>query len=108
VEIRASDEFTRLYDLDEAGDPEGMEVADVTVELDDGRVLTSGVQRAPVYGDWPQGKMEAKFRKLVRGLLGDAATERLIDMVWRFDELDDVRELTAEIRDAWVGGKAET
>jgi 2-methylcitrate dehydratase PrpD len=106
VEIRASDEFTRLYDLDEAGDPEGMEAADVTVELDDGRVLTSGVQRAPVYGDWPQDKMEAKFRKLVRGLLGDAATEPLIDMVWRLDELDDVRALTAVIRDAWVGGEA--
>jgi 2-methylcitrate dehydratase PrpD len=97
VEIVASDEFTRLYDLDEAGDPEGMEVADVTIEFEDGRVLTSGVQEAPVYGDWPREKMEAKFRALTRGRLGDEATERLIEMCWRFDELDDVRELTGII-----------
>lgn len=105
VEIRASDEFTRLYDLDEAGDPAGMEVADVTVELDDGRVLSSGVQRSPVYGDWPQEQMDAKFRRLVRGLLGDEATDRLIGMVWRFDELDDVRELTTAIREARSGSQ---
>ena len=106
IEIVVSDEFSRLYALDEAGDPEGMEVADVTVELDDGRVLRSGVQRAPVYGDWPQEKMEAKFRWLVRGLVGDEATERLIEMCWRCDELEDMRELTSVIRAAMAGGGA--
>jgi len=106
VEIVVSDEFTRLYALDEARDPEGMEVADVTVELDDGRVLTSGVQRSPVYGDWPRDKMEAKFRALARGFVGDDATERLIDMVWRFDELDDVRELTSVVRGALIRNEA--
>jgi len=106
VEIIVSDEFTRLYALDEAGDPEGMEVADVTVELDDGRILRSGVQRAPVYGDWPQGKMEAKFRWLVRDLVGDDATERLIDMCWHVDELNDVRELTSVVRGALIRNEA--
>jgi 2-methylcitrate dehydratase PrpD len=100
VEIVESDEFSRLYELDEAGDPKGMEVADVTVELDDGRVLRSGVQRAPVYGDWPREKMEAKFRRLARDLVGDDATERLIEMCWRCGELDDMRELTGVIRAA--------
>ena len=106
VEIVVSDEFTRLYALDEAGDPEGMEVADVTVELDDGRVLRSGVQRAPVYGDWPREKMEAKFRWLARDLVGDEVTERLIDLCWRCDELDDVRDLTSVFREALRGGEA--
>ncbi len=106
VEIVVSDEFTRLYALDEAGDPQGMEVADVTVELGDGRVLRSGVQPSPVYGDWPPGKMEAKFRWLARGLIGDEATVRLIEMCWHCDELDDVRELTALISAARTSRQA--
>ncbi|GEM_PF-5986561 len=53
--LTARDEFTRLYDLDEAG---------------------------------------------------DEAAERLIDMIWRFEELADARALTSEIRKAKALGEA--
>jgi hypothetical protein len=50
--------------------------------------------------------MEAKFRWLVRDLVGDDATERLIDMCWHVDELNDVRELTSVVREVLVRNEA--
>ena len=100
VEIEDSHEFTRLYDLADTEDPRGKEVADVRLELDDGRTLSSGVQPSLVYGDWPRDEIEAKFRWLARDLLGERATDELIGMTWRLDKLDDVRELTKVIGEA--------
>ena len=39
VELRISEELTRLYENSERGDPEGTEAARVTIELADGRRL---------------------------------------------------------------------
>jgi 2-methylcitrate dehydratase PrpD len=95
IELRESQEFTRLYDLSEANDPDGAELAQVEVELDDGRRLDSGTVRFEVYAEegWGRARIEAKFRWLATPVIPAAHVDRLIDMVWRFQEVPDAAEL---------------
>ena len=94
VEFHESQEFTRLYDLSEADDPAGRELAEVTVELADGTCLQSGRVESEVHSNWPWADVEAKFRWLTRGLLSEQCTESLIQQVRNLDQLDDLRALT--------------
>lgn len=97
VEIHESEDYTRLYDLSEAGDPAGREVADVLIELKDGSVLDSGCVEGEVYNDWSREEVEAKFRWLTEDILTEPCIDRLIRMARELDSSKDVRALTEEI-----------
>ena len=43
---------------------------------------------------WDERVMEEKFRWLAGHVLAAPAVDQLVEMLWRFDEIPDVRELT--------------
>lgn len=100
VELCESAEFTRLYDLAEALDPAGREMAEVTIELADGRRLESGPVQGEVYGDWPWPEVEAKFRRATRGVLDEACVASLVEQV---RHIEDAEDLTSFVRTAASG-----
>jgi 2-methylcitrate dehydratase PrpD len=67
----------------------------VTIRLRDGSVLTHhtahnrGTPQNPMSDD----ELSAKFSELAAVPLGEAHARELLDRLWRFDEIDDVREL---------------
>jgi 2-methylcitrate dehydratase PrpD len=71
--------------------------ARVSVELDDGRVLTR--EAAIVHGDAlnprPHHELEAKFMALASDTLDVARTKEVVEIVARLEHLPDVRGLTA-------------
>jgi 2-methylcitrate dehydratase PrpD len=71
--------------------------ARVSVELDDGRVLTR--EAAIVHGDTanprPRAELEAKFRALAADVLDAARANEVVEMVARLEHLADVRSLTS-------------
>jgi 2-methylcitrate dehydratase PrpD len=95
VDFQESSEFTRLYDLSEAGEPEGRELARVMVELEDGTLLDSGPVEAEVYSNWPWPEVAAKFRRITAGLVDESRCERLVEAVWHLEELRDLQSLTS-------------
>jgi len=50
--------------------------------------------------------MDDEVRQLTRGMLGDEAAARLADMLRRFGNLGDVRELPTLVREVLVGGES--
>src|SRR5919106_1214482 len=78
--------------------------ARVSVELDDGRVLTR--EAAIVHGDAanprPRHELEAKFRALAADTLDAARANEVIEMVARLEHLPDIRDLTAMVHTAPV------
>jgi 2-methylcitrate dehydratase PrpD len=106
VELRISEELTRLYENSERGDPEGTEAARVTIELADGRRLESGFSENPPYRrqQWDPVRMEKKFRWLLNGFVPDSAIEELIKTVWTFDQLDNVGVFGEFIRSLGLPG----
>jgi 2-methylcitrate dehydratase PrpD len=97
VELVESPELNRLAELFEAGDPRGQWASRVTLILKDGTQVESGLEdggfRFPA-PDWDESRMEDKFRWLMRDVLEAPLVDRLIDMVWQFDAVSDVGELT--------------
>ena len=74
-----------------------METSRVVIHLEDGRVLDSGLEET----EEPWGTeaeltatIEKKFRWLTSYVLEEDRAEALLDMLWRFDQVQDVRELT--------------
>jgi 2-methylcitrate dehydratase PrpD len=73
------------------------DAADVTVRLRDGRVLTHetphnrGRPENPLSDD----ELSAKFLELASIHFGQSRSRDLLARLWRFDEIDDVRELIA-------------
>ena len=94
VEFVASDELQKLYVLSENGQPGGMDAARVTIELNDGRVLESGLVEHLIYEReaalWDRERMERKVRWLLRHLYTPAALDELLERVWAFEEVSDV------------------
>jgi 2-methylcitrate dehydratase PrpD len=73
------------------------DAAAVTIRLRDGRVLTHetphnrGTPANPMSDD----ELSAKFVELASIQFGAARSGELLDRLWRFDEIEDVRELIA-------------
>ncbi len=65
----------------------------VTIDLKDGRSYDSGIveREADRYSELD---LENKFRRLVSYVAEPDIVEQLIEMVWNFEQLTDVRELT--------------
>jgi 2-methylcitrate dehydratase PrpD len=98
VESEALNELCRLY---EQGDPRGRFASRVTVVLQDGTSLESGLvdegSRFP-NPPWEQERLEEKFRWLTGHVLDEARREQVLQMAWRFEAVPDVRDLTDLVR----------
>jgi len=100
VELLESAELDRLFWLAETGAPEGREGARVLIELDDGRVLDSGIvslARADE-SSWTAERMRGKFHWATRRVLTQGASEEICGLAEKLPALDDVRVLTAALR----------
>ncbi len=97
VEVSESGQLNELRRLFEKGDPRGRFASSVTLTLNDGRRLESGLVGGgllfPQTG-WNEHTMEEKFHWLADPVLDRNRVERLKALVWSFEELADVRELT--------------
>jgi 2-methylcitrate dehydratase PrpD len=97
VELIESQELNDLAALFEKGDSRGQWASRVTLVLQDGRALHSGLENGgfcfppPV---WGEAEIEEKFRWLAANLLDQGCIEALVDMVWHFEDVADVHELT--------------
>ena len=101
VEVRESEELNELCRLYSIGDPRGRFASSVTLILKDGRKLESGLVGGGLafpQAGWNEQVMEEKFRWLVEPLLGAPATRRLMELVWRCEELDGVAELVGIVQ----------
>jgi 2-methylcitrate dehydratase PrpD len=100
VEVVESPELNRLCDLFEEGEPRGHWASQVTLILKDGTQFQSALEdggfRFPA-PTWDESRMEDKFRWLVRDVLDEPLVDRLVDMVWQFDAVSDVGELTGMV-----------
>ncbi len=95
-----SAEFDSLYlPSFEEGD-EGYSPGRVVIRLEDGRTLDSGLVsdacRIKARGD--EQRLEQKFRWLTGFVLEEDRIDPLLKMLWRFDAVQNVRELTSLLR----------
>jgi 2-methylcitrate dehydratase PrpD len=101
VEVRESEQLNELCRLFSVGDPRGRFASSVTLILKDGRKVESGLVGGgltfPQPG-WDENTMERKFHWLVDPVLGTGRADKLIDLVWRFEEQSGVDELVANVR----------
>jgi 2-methylcitrate dehydratase PrpD len=95
IEVVETEELNALYRLSESGDPRGKYAAVVTITLKDNRSLNSGIVEGninfPQQG-WDADRLENKFRWLAGHVLDSRHVDELVDMVWHFDQVPDVRE----------------
>jgi 2-methylcitrate dehydratase PrpD len=107
VEVRESEDLNELCRLFHAGDARGRFASRVTLLLDDGKRLESGLVDGglsyPPVG-WDRGRMEEKFHWLVDPVLGENRADELVKLVWSFDEQAGVDRL---VRGTLAKGSAE-
>jgi 2-methylcitrate dehydratase PrpD len=101
VTLEESEELNELCRLYELGDPQGRFAGIVRIRLNDGRefdsgMVESGEQHPPV--GWDEAVMESKFRWLAQYVLEDDQIDPLLDVLWHFDEVSDVREFAATLQ----------
>jgi hypothetical protein len=62
----------------------------------DGIVARPGVEGAFYfpYQGWEREKIDEEFRWLARHVVGEQRIDELIDMVWHFDDVSNVSQLT--------------
>lgn len=73
------------------------DAADVTVRLRDGSVLTHATahNRGRPENPLSDDELSAKFVELASIHFGESRSRDLLDRLWRFDEIEDIRELIA-------------
>jgi 2-methylcitrate dehydratase PrpD len=100
IELVESEELNALYRPSFEGGDEGMDASRVMIRLKDERTLDSGVVsdacRINARGD--EERLEKKFRWLTGYVLQQDRIDRLLEMLWHFDEVPDVGELTSLLR----------
>ncbi len=100
MELVESEEFNELYQPSFEGGDEGYSPGRVSIRLEDGTYLDSGVVteacRIEARGD--EQRLEQKFRWLTGYVLEQERVDRLLEMLWHFDRVSDVGELTALLR----------
>jgi 2-methylcitrate dehydratase PrpD len=100
VEVVETEEMESLCRLFEQGDPNGRFASVVTISLKDGRVFNSGMVdgglRFPP-SDWNKERMADKFRWLANHVLDAQSVESTLDMLFHFDTLSTVRQLTGQL-----------
>jgi hypothetical protein len=100
IELVESDELDSLYRPSFEGGDEGLSASRVMIRLEDDRTLDSGLVsdacRIKARGD--EERLEQKFRWLTGYVLEEDQIDPLLKMLWRFDAVQDVRELTSLLR----------
>jgi 2-methylcitrate dehydratase PrpD len=100
IALVESEELDSLYRPAFEGREGGLSASRVVIHLEDGRMLDSGVVadscRIAASGD--EERLEKKFRRLTGFVLGDDRIDELLEMLWNFDALEDVHELTSLLR----------
>jgi 2-methylcitrate dehydratase PrpD len=100
VEVVETEEMESLCRLFEQGDPNGRFASVVTISLKNGRVFNSGMVdgglRFPP-SDWNQERMVDKFRWLANHVLDAQSVESTLDVLFHFDTLSTVRQLTGQL-----------
>jgi 2-methylcitrate dehydratase PrpD len=100
VRLVESDEMERLSQLFEQGDPAGRFASKVTIALRDGREFHSGLVdgglRFP-QPEWDEARMSDKFRWLAGFVLEEKRVDDLLDLLWKFDQVKDVRQFTRDL-----------
>jgi 2-methylcitrate dehydratase PrpD len=100
IELVESEEFNNLYAPSFDGGDEGYSPGRVTIRFEDGRTLDSGMVtdacRIEARGD--EERLEEKFRWLTGFVLEQDPIDRLLVMLWNFEAIPKVSELTALLR----------
>ncbi len=100
IELVESEELDDLYRPAFEGYGDGISASRVVMRLRDGVVLDSGVVsdacRIPARGD--EARLEQKFRWLTGYVLEERRITSLLEMLWHFDELQDVGEFAAYLQ----------
>lgn len=92
-----SEELNDLYRPGfERGD-ESSSASRVVIRLADGRILDSGSisDACQILAQGDEERLEQKFRWLTSYVLDDDRIDRLLDMLWRFDSVENVCEFTS-------------
>jgi 2-methylcitrate dehydratase PrpD len=100
IELVESEELDSLYRPSFEGGDEGLSASRVTIRLEDDMILDSGLVsdacRIKAHGD--EERLEQKFRWLTGYVLEEDQIDLLLKMLWRFEEISDVGELTSLLR----------
>jgi len=96
IEVVEDPEIDRIYRSVEGDDDfsEGRFVGRTKVWLTDGCSFDSGIVGRHAYG-WDAAALEGKFRWLAAFVLDDKRIDQLVQLVWDFDSVSSVRDLTA-------------
>jgi 2-methylcitrate dehydratase PrpD len=100
IELVESEQLDSLYRPSFEGGVEELSASRVVIRLEDGRTLDSGPVsdscRIAASGD--EERLEKKFRWLTGYVLEQDRIDRLLEMLWHFETVPDVAELTALLR----------
>jgi 2-methylcitrate dehydratase PrpD len=100
IELVESEQLDSLYRPSFEGGVEELSASRVVIRLEDGRTLDSGPVsdscRIAASGD--EQRLEKKFRWLTGYVLEQDRIDRLLEMLWHFEVLSDVGELSALLR----------
>jgi 2-methylcitrate dehydratase PrpD len=100
IELVESEELDDLYRPIFEGHGDGSSGSRVVIRLKDGTTLDSGLVsdacRISARGD--EAGLEQKFRWLTRYVLEEDRIDPLLEMLWHFDELQDVGEFATLLR----------
>jgi 2-methylcitrate dehydratase PrpD len=100
ITLVESEELDSLYRPVFEGREGGLSASRVVICLEDGRILESGLVsdscRIAASGD--EERLERKFRLLTSFVLGESRIDNLLEMLWHFDVVQDVHELTSLLR----------
>lgn len=100
TEVVETEELNNLYRLACQGDPQGKYASKVIIHLQDGsRLETEQVEGEINFPQrtWDAKSLEEKFRWLTGHVLDEDHVDRLVEIVWGFEALADVRHLTSTL-----------
>jgi len=95
IEIVEDPEVDRMYQLlhNNVDSPDARFTSRVEITLTDGRTLDSGIVER-IANRWDQASLEKKFRWITGYVLDNEMIDQLVEIVWKFDGVLNVRDLT--------------
>ncbi len=95
IELVVDPEISRLYEEMKEMDLRMHSAVEIT--LQDGRTFDSGVVERGA-DRYSEKDLEHKFRKLAAHVTDPSIVDKLVDIVWNFEQIENVHELTALIK----------